>query len=84
MMNAGAIPAIVQLSTQPLRGDIDDDGDVDEYDYVIFAACMLGPNVEYVSLRNCSQAQFEIADIQNDNDVDLTDYKFFSLSFIAQ
>ena len=84
MMNAGSIPAIVQLSTAPLRGDIDRDGDVDEDDYSIFAACMLGPNVEYISLRGCSQAQFDIADTQDDNDVDFADYTYFSLSFIAQ
>lgn len=84
MMFAGTIPAIVQLSTQPLRGDIDEDGDVDQDDHFIFAACMMGPNIEYMSLRSCTQSQFDIADIQNDNDVDLADYTYFSLSFGAQ
>ena len=81
MMHAGGIPAIVQLSAPPLRGDIDEDGDVDQDDYFVFAACMLGPNVEYSSLRSCSQSQFDIADLQNDNDVDLADYTRFLRSF---
>lgn len=83
-MNAGGIPAIVQLSiTQPLWGDIDGDNDVDSDDYVIFAACMKGPFVSYSDLRSCTQEQFDLADIQNDNDVDMADYQFMNLSFAA-
>lgn len=82
MMKAGSIPAMVQLAAPPLRGDIDDDGDVDEEDYFIFEACMLGPNVQYILMSACSQAEFDCADMDNDNDVDMADYTYFLLSFV--
>lgn len=52
----------------PLRGDLDDDGDVDGADLLAFAGCLNGPDVQSVP-QACTPA-----DIDGDGDVDLRDF----------
>ena len=52
----------------PLRGDLDDDGDVDGEDLLAFAACLYGPDV-WGAPPTCAAA-----DIDGDGDVDIHDF----------
>jgi hypothetical protein len=55
-------------------GDFDGDNDVDETDYLVFEACMNGPNrpTPPRSTFDCHQADFDL-----DHDVDLADFIFY-------
>ncbi len=61
-------------------GDQDGDGDVDLDDFVVFVACLAGPEVNTPPLT-CTEEQFDRADLDNDNDVDLGDYGGFQQRF---
>jgi len=58
----------------PIKGDWDDDADVDLTDYVEFPACLTGPDNPPVP-GGCAAFDFE-----DDKDVDLTDYGAFQLA----
>ncbi len=51
-----------EFQEEPVRGDMDDDGDVDLDDYTLFAECITGPFVS------------GLGDLDHDGDVDLNDY----------
>ncbi|UCG15576.1 MAG: hypothetical protein JSV19_09805 [Phycisphaerales bacterium] len=63
-----------RVSTQV--GDLDLDGDVDLDDYVVFAACMAGP--EGGLMTGCA-----VADLENDGDVDVRDFQTLQGAFGA-
>ena len=62
--------------TVPVPGDLNDDGDVDAEDYVLFADCLNGPNVAYP--LGCDEA-----DLHTDGDVDAADFAEFQAMFGA-
>jgi len=62
----------VTINVGPLPGDIDDDGDVDLDDYVLFGAAMSGPTAPTAEPD---------ADLDGDGDCDLTDFATFSIGF---
>ncbi len=57
-----------------IKGDLDNDGDVDTDDYTIWNGCIEGPNV--IVAPACS-----IADCDGDQDVDLADFAQFAFGF---
>ncbi|HNQ23711.1 MAG TPA: choice-of-anchor Q domain-containing protein [Phycisphaerae bacterium] len=72
-----AVSAAVTLTVTPVfAGDLDIDCDVDVDDFDIFAACLLGPGVEYPA--GCADADFDA-----DGDVDLADFAEFEVGFGA-
>jgi hypothetical protein len=67
-------PFLVISEGPGLPGDGDGDGDVDLDDYVMFAACIEGPDVPV-------GAECEIFDLDGDGDVDVDDFAVFQQSF---
>ena len=63
-----------------LRGDLDDDGDVDLNDFATFAACYYGSAIT-VPPPSCTLEQFTASDLDEDGDVDLSDFSTFALNF---
>ncbi len=57
-----------------VKGDLDNDGDVDTVDYAMWEDCVEGPGVSV--LPACT-----IADCDNDGDVDLADFAPFTVGF---
>ncbi len=70
----------VRLVAEPacaaLDGDFDTDCDVDLDDHAILVACLNGPDV-HTPPPGCTQAQFDLVDLEVDRDVDLGDFKSF-------
>jgi hypothetical protein len=66
----GGIP----YTAVPVRGDFDEDGDVDGRDFEHFSACISGPNIPQPApaCRN--------ADLDGDGDIDQDDYGVFQVS----
>ena len=60
---------------QRLRGDLDEDGDVDLADFSEFQRCFTGPGASTLP-DDC-----EPADLDNDGDVDVPDFHIFALNF---
>ena len=58
------------------RGDCDDDGDVDLYDFLSFQACYSGPDQQFTPGDPCLCGDFD-----GDLDVDLTDFFGFQSVF---
>jgi hypothetical protein len=58
-----------------IRGDNDDDGDVDLDDFSGFASCEAGPDVEPADPSCCT------FDFDGDGDVDLIDWSLFQIAF---
>ncbi len=63
-----------------LYGDLDNDGDVDEFDYDRFAPCIAGPQ-ENQPPTECQHLDFVNSDLDTDKDVDLTDFSTFAESY---
>ncbi len=63
-----------------LPADIDGDGDVDLDDYLLFEACLTGPDVS-TPPSACMANEFRRSDLDNDLDVDLADFSVFQLAF---
>jgi hypothetical protein len=59
--------------------DADRDGDVDANDYVDFASCLLGPDVDYAAGHACL-----VHDANADLDVDLADFAEFQVVFTGE
>jgi len=73
--------AQVQLDvTPPSPGDLDGDGDVDDADYVLFAECLNGPDVQTPPV-GCPPERFEASDLDEDLDVDLADFGELAIVF---
>ena len=64
--------------TQGPLGDLDYDGDVDLYDYAIFAEALSGPNQPIDPSADPS------ADLDEDDDVDLNDFAAFQKAFTGE
>ncbi len=65
-----------------LAGDADEDGDVDGFDYILFNACMAGPDTtpepgDFLTVEEC----LNYFDFDFDRDVDLRDYNILSQIF---
>ncbi|MBN1511927.1 MAG: hypothetical protein JXB13_07920 [Phycisphaerae bacterium] len=69
-----AYTATSVILTAPIPGDLDDDGDVDHEDYILFADCLNGPNVPYP--LGCDEA-----DLHTDGDVDAADFAEYQMLF---
>ncbi len=79
--NSGEPCIKVFLAQVPDPGDLDDDGDVDIYDFAAFNDCVAGPdNPE----PPCDPAQFILADLDADGDVDFADFHWFIIAFTGQ
>ncbi len=63
----------VTLTVQPVPGDFNADGHVNDADALIFASCMTGANL------GPPAAGCEAADLDDDNDVDISDFGRFQL-----
>jgi hypothetical protein len=72
--------AILNDFEAPSPGDLDLDGDIDLNDFVVFAACMAGPEVN-APPPGCDPAHFDAADLEGDDDVDLHDFSVFQQNF---
>lgn len=66
-------PAFIE-SDGGVRGDIDDDCDVDLDDLAVCEACFAGPNQPN---PNCDPQHFVNSDLDQDNDADLHDFALF-------
>ena len=62
----------VTVDAGPMPGDLDEDGDVDLDDYVLFSAAMAGPDVPISDPD---------ADLVSDTDCDLADAAIFAANF---
>jgi PhoPQ-activated pathogenicity-related protein len=60
----------------PYIADLDQDADVDLWDFATFAACFNGPNRPFADFGSGRPADFD-----NDNDVDLSDFAVFQACF---
>ncbi len=65
------------LPVQAAPGDLDQDGDVDGADYVLFRGCIAGPQTPVVN-ASCANAHFDA-----DSDVDLVDIGGFQDAFTS-
>ncbi len=61
-------------------GDLDEDGDVDLFDYGMFGPCVAGPAGNDPQ-PDCDQQAFDASDLDDDGDVDLLDFSRFTLNF---
>jgi uncharacterized protein (DUF362 family) len=61
----------------PHFGDFDADGDIDQADTDIFAACSTGPGIIGPPASGCTAVQFGTADSDGDSDVDQADFGRF-------
>jgi hypothetical protein len=68
------------LQVLPIRGDLDEDGDVDLDDFATFAGCLNGPEV-MTPPAGCTQTNFTKSDLDEDSDVDLDDFAVFGSRF---
>jgi hypothetical protein len=57
--------------SDPVKGDYDEDGDVDQEDLAVLHACFSGASVP-INSPDC-----EMADMDDDGDVDQSDFGFF-------
>jgi hypothetical protein len=65
-----------------LRGDIDEDNDVDLDDFDAFAECLFGPDVTPApSPPPTAQQCLDVFDLDQDGDVDLRDFLRFQIGF---
>ena len=64
---------------EPAPGDMDNDGDVDQDDFVVFEGCFAGP--EGTAGPDCTPEQADRSDLNHNNRVDLADFRLFSLRF---
>ena len=64
----------VTVTVLAVVGDLDDDGNVDSEDFMLFAGCTSGPDVDYV--QGCDEADLDV-----DSDVDLADFLAFQPTF---
>ena len=62
--------------SEPVPGDMDQDGDVDLADFAYFAFCMGGPGSTYSEGHDCLNG-----DADDDQDVDLVDFAHFQTVF---
>jgi subtilisin-like proprotein convertase family protein len=72
---AGNVSTVVIGLGLSLKGDLDDDGDIDLGDYELFDGCLAGPGVPIVGC-GCYPADFD-----GDTDVDLEDFAGFMEAF---
>jgi len=76
------VPPIVDMGAYEfvpaIPGDLNGDSRVDLDDYAIFATCSGSPGIADPPL-DCTEAQFDGADLENDDDVDLGDFALFQL-----
>ena len=79
-IKVGGIQVLRSLLEEQRLPDLDGDGDVDLDDHYIFALCMNGPEVN-LPPRGCTQAQFDLADVEVDKDVDLADFQSVGIAF---
>jgi hypothetical protein len=61
-----------------LAPDLDNDGDVDKDDLIIFIACASGAGIPHVINATCTQA-----DLDADGDVDMDDFGSFQRAYTA-
>jgi WD40 repeat protein len=78
--DAGIVRALNPFN---VAGDLDADADVDLADYVLFAACLSGPDGggQGGVPAGCDPADRPFADLDQDGDADLADFSAFMRSF---
>jgi hypothetical protein len=62
-----------------IPGDFNRDGDVDRYDYAVFAGCASGPGIPRSGSPTCQSA-----DLNPDNDVDQADFAVFQRCYSGE
>jgi hypothetical protein len=75
-VSAGSIPCLIgSVSEVTIPGDMDNDGDVDLFDYAAFQTCVTGIDGGPAS-QECAPGDFDF-----DDDIDLIDFAGFQAAF---